>query len=267
MTASSCGTKTYCVSQTGCPDSSSGICPDFRIKRHDTRPAFEIEVKDCRVPIDLTDTVLEASMWATGRFKSAVAADDTYFQLADNIGFTQAAVGDIIVVAGNPRTPEQMLVTGFDETNYYIRVQRGYNGTTPMAYKRGFAIRIFRFLNTVGSTEMSLTDVAQVDGTTDEDVLTKSTLIYEWAAQDTCLPGCYYLELKLLKMTDTDSGTASLLPSMLLLTDVTPSFVTPSVSDLGCALGEGVEWVRRFPANKEGYLIEIVDSPTSELLV
>jgi hypothetical protein len=214
----------------------------------------------------MADTVVEVSMWAKGRFKAAVGADDTYFQLADNIGFTQAVVGDIVVVAGNPRAPEQMLVTGFDETNYYIRVQRGYNGSPTMAYRRGTSIKIFLSLNSVGSTEMTLTDVVQVDGTTEEDVLTKSTLIYEWAAQDTCLPGCYYLEFKLLKMTEVNGGTPSLLPS-IFLTDIIPSFVTPSSSDLGCELGEGVEWVRRFPANTEGYLIEIVDSHTSELLM
>jgi len=216
----------------------------------------------------LTDTVVEVSMWAKGRFKRSVGQNDTYFQLADNIGFSQALVGDIIVVAGNPRTPEQMLVTGFDETNYYIRVTRGYNGSPQMAYKRGTAIKIFRFMNSIGSTEMTLTDVLQVDGTTEEDVLTKSEIIYEWAAQDTCLPGCYYLEFKLLKMLES-SGTAGLLPSMFL-TNLTPSvlhFASVTSSDLGCELGLGVEWIRRFPANKDGYLIEIVDTHTSELLV
>jgi len=261
MSSSSCGSSAACVDVLGCP---SGVCPDFRIKRHDTHPAFEIIVKDCNDPIDLTDTVVEVSMWATGRFKSAVAADDTYFALADGIGFSQALVGDIIIVSEIIRGTEQMLVTGFDETNKFIRVQRGYNGTTAIAYKKGARIKIFRALNAVGSTEMVLRDILQVDGTTDEDVLTESKLIYEWAAPDTCLPGCYYFEFKLLKMTSV-GASASILN--LTTTSIVPSFTSPSSSDLGCELGDGVEWVRRFPVEKQGFLIQIVDSPTSESLV
>jgi hypothetical protein len=30
-------------------------------------------------------------------------------------------------------------------------------------------------------------------------------------------------------------------------------------------MGTGVEWVRRFPSDGEGFLIKIVDSPTMEL--
>lgn len=263
----SCSTNSSsCSSKFGCPDFSSGICPDFRIKRHDTRPAFELTIKDCNLPINLDDTVVEATMWANAKFKSAVAKTDTYFALADNIGFEQSIVGDIIVVTNQVRAPEQMLVTGFDEDNKLIRVQRSYNGSEARAYKRGSKIKIFRFINSVGSTEMTLTDILQVDGTTTEDVLTKSKLIYEWDAQDTCVPGCYYLELKLLKMSS--SGGASLLSSSYFLAaSVVPSFVTPSAATLGCELGDGVEWVRRFPVDKEGFLIEVIDSPTSEILV
>jgi hypothetical protein len=45
---------------------------------------------------------------------------------------------------------------------------------------------------------------------------------------------------------------------------IVPSFIT-SVS--GCDLGSGVEWVRRFPLDAEGFLIKIVDSPTAENLI
>lgn len=260
----SCSTNSNCVSKNGCPSDLSGICPDFRIKRYDTRPAFEMEIKDCnRTPINLENTVVEVSMWANARFKTAISDSDTYFKLADNIGFSQVLSGDIIVVSGNPRTPEQMLVTGFDETNYYIKVQRGYAGTPIGSYRKGTRIKIFRALNATGSTEMVYNDILQVDGTTEEDVLTKSKLVYEWNVQDTCLPGCYYLELKLLKMSETSTS----LSLANATSSVTPSFTTVSGADLGCELGEGVEWVRRFPVEKEGHLIEIIDSPTSEALV
>jgi len=264
--SSSCTTQNY-LNQLGCPDPSTGICPDFKIKRHDTTPPFAISVKDCNDPIDLTDTVVEVSMWADAKFRRAVAETDTYFALADNIGFQQAMVGDIIVVSEQVRAPEQMLITGFDEANKLIRVQREYTGTTAWPYKKGTRIQIFRFLNSVGTTEMTLTDVLQTDGTTEEDVLTDSKLIYEWAAQDTCLPGCYYIEMKLLKMRLLN-GSATAVSSMQALSpDIVPSFVSPSAATLCCALGEGVEWQRRFPVDRQGFLIQIVDSPTSECLV
>lgn len=259
MSCSNNRTSSSCPDRFGC---SSDVCPDFIIKRHSTKPALEVIVKDCNEPIDLEDTVLEVSMWATGKLKAALTADAEYFALADGIGFEQANVGDIIVV-DRARHPEQMLVTAFDEANKYIEVQRGYNGTTADAYKKGTKVRIFRFLNAVGETQMTLRDILQEDGTTEEDVLVESKLIYEWSAADTCLPGCYYLELKLLKMLGTVS---SFMGSLSAVPSVVPSFISYSPSQIACDLGEGVEWVRRFPEDREGFVIQVVDSPTSEAL-
>lgn len=250
----SCGTRTNCVDEFGCP---AGVCADFVIKRYDTKPAFEIIVKDCNDPIDLTDTVVEVSLWAKAKLKTALTVDDTYFSLADGIGFQQAAVGDIVVME-TVRDPEHMLVLAFDETNKLIEVQRGYNGTPVRSYKKGSKLRIMRFLNSVGETQMTLQDVVNVDGTTTADVLTESKLIYEWEADNTCLPGCYYLEMKLLKMTETESASFS---GPLYAVSIDPSFVSYASTDMGCALGSGVEWVRRFPSNGEGFLVQIVDAP------
>lgn len=255
-----CNSNTNCLDKFGCP---SDVCPDFVIKRHDTKPPLEIIIKDCGEPVDLTDTVVEVSMWLRAKFKAAVPSTQNYFSLADDIGFEQVNIGDIVVV-DRVRSPEQMLVTAFDETNKLIEVQRAYNGTTADNYKKGQKVRIFRFLNAVGETQMTLQDVTQEDGSVLEDVLTESKLIYEWAAADTCLPGCYYLEFKLLKMLGTAVpflGPLSLAPSII------PSFISYSPSQIACDLGAGVEWVRRYPEDREGFLIQIIDSPTSENLI
>ena len=50
----------YGCNQTGasCPDKfgcSPNQCPDFTIRRHDTRPAFQVAAEDCDGPLDLTD--------------------------------------------------------------------------------------------------------------------------------------------------------------------------------------------------------------------
>jgi hypothetical protein len=248
-----------CLDKQGC---QSGVCPDFIIKRWDTKPSFKVNVQDCDGPLDLTDLVLEASMWAKAKLKRAITADDEYFPLADNIGFEQVMVGDIIVM-DRARLPEQMLVTAFDEANKLIKVDRGYHGTTISSWAKGTPLRIMKFMGTTSETEMLYQDILQIDGTTLEDQLVNSFLIYNWQEGNTCLPGCYYLEFKLLKMTALDLS----LSISSTEEDYPISFTDPNLTpaDFGCSLGSGVEWVRRFPEDSEGFLIKIVDSPTSEL--
>lgn len=339
-----CGTTSACADKFGCPD---GICPDFVIRRHDTKPALKVSIEDCNGPMDFRGLVIEANMWALAKLKAELAEADEYFRLADDIGFEQVMVGDIIVM-DRVRMPEKMLVVGFDETNKLIKVQRGYHGTTPSLWKKGTKMRIFRILGGPAESEMLFEDVENIDGTTDLDVLTESFLVYEWQPEDTCLPGCYYFEFKVLKMIEmvwylpggnwtgevfqdgdgfffTGSGSSDaavrlsydqvedkyLLPhtpwagevnlhegnyytgtahgdgSVLLdktgipsssdisyndegvvnAVSLIPSFTDETLTPyyFGCVLGEGVEWVRRFPINGEGFLIKIEFSPTTEL--
>ena len=261
-TGVNCGQSTTrnCGDTSGCFDD---VCPDFVIKRHDTRPPFRIAVEDCDGALDLTDEnlILEMNMWANAKLKTAINDTINYFALADNIGFEQAMVGDIIVM-DRVRLPEHMLVIAFDETNSLIQVQRGYNGTTSSAWRRGTPLRIFRAMNATAEIETTLEDVIQIDGTTVEDQVNATYLVHQWTANQTCLPGCYYLEFKLLKM---EEGSLS----MLATTDVSvvPSFTpsTFSAENFGCVLGTGIEWVRRFPTDSNAFLIKIVDSPTMEL--
>ncbi len=184
------------VDSFGCP---LDRCPDFVIKRHDTRPVFKVNINDCDGPLDLTGLVLEVNMWAIAKLKTDITTTDTYFRLSNDIGFNQVMVGDIIIM-DRIRLPEHMLVIGFDENNKLIKVQRGYNGTQVANWKKGSFMRIFRVLNSPGETEMIFEDQLQPDGTVLKDQLVESFLIYEWQPEDTCLPGCFWLEFKLMKM-------------------------------------------------------------------
>lgn len=344
--SSGCQSQRTCLSKDGCPPNR---CPDFTIRRHDTRPPLKISVDDCDGPLDLQGLVIEVNMWALAKLKSAITETDTYFSLADNIGFEQIMVGDIIAM-DRARLPEYMLVTGFDETNKFVRVQRGYRSSTASAWPKGQAMKIFRVLNAPAEAELTYEDIQNVDGTTTEDVLSEAILSYEWQAEDTCLPGCYWLEFKVLKMIDavfylpggvwsgeththTDgffyTGTSNTTSSVKLSYDsvenkyripdniwtgeihlhsgayftgsshddgsvvlnrtgvpsdteisyddtgalslasnisITPSFTDEGLTptDFLCILGEGVEWVRRFPVSGEGFLIKIENSPTTE---
>lgn len=193
-----CQSQSSCLDKLGCPQDR---CPDFVIRRHDTKPPLKILVEDCNGPFDLQGLVIEVNMWALARLKTSITAADTYFRLADDIGFEQIMVGDIIVF-DRARLPERMLVTAFDETNKLVQVQRGYHGTTASAWGKGQMMRIFRVLNAPAQAEMVYQDIQQVDGTTERDVLVESYLVYEWEPEDTCLAGCYWLEFKVLKMID-----------------------------------------------------------------
>ena len=199
------------------------------IRRNDTKPEFTVSV----YPQELDGVAVEASMWMKAKFGRAVAAGDTSIYLAGNLGFNQLAVGDMILV-DRPRSAEQMLVVGFDEDAMTVIVERGYNETIPAAYKKGVGFRGFRVLNAVGSTEMVRQDIVRVDGTTDEQVLVESNALYGWSANDTAMPGCFYLELKLVALDDDGNPT----------------------------------WVRRYPDDgREGYLIKVIDSPTADDVV
>lgn len=333
-----------CLDKLGCP---SDRCPDFIIRRHDTKPAFKVFVEDCNGPLDFRGLVIEANMWALAKLKADLDDSTDTFRLADDIGFDQIMVGDIIFM-DRVRMPERMLVLGFDEYNKLVKVQRGYQGTNPGFWNKGTKMRIFRIISAPAEAEIILQDVQNIDGTTDKDVLTESYLVYEWRPEDTCLPGCYWFEFKVLKMIDmvwylpggfwtgeinagtdgyfytgtsfTDSsvrlsfdqvedkyflphtpwagevhlhsdsnyytgvvhndGSVFLnktgVPSSLDtpynedgvgLFSLIPSFTDEALTPyyFGCVLGEGVEWVRRFPMDGEGFLINVQFSPTTEI--
>lgn len=235
-----CGQPAGCPDNMGCPP---GVCPDFQIKRHDTIPPFKVPVEDDAGPMDLTGLVLEANMWVCAKLKTAITEIDTTLQFADNKGFDQILVNDIII-PDRVRSTEQMRVIGFDEDLKIVEVERGYNGTTPSVWKKSTGLRVFRILNATAATEMIYEDISQVDGCVLQNQLVESLLIYEWNANDTCVPGCFWFEFKLMKM-------------------LVGPIVIPSFTPL-CSSGIGVEWVRRFPVCGE-FLIKICNSPTAEM--
>ena len=50
-------TSSGCTDLLGC---NSGICADFALKRHDTKPDFKLNLSDCDGPVDLTELIAEA---------------------------------------------------------------------------------------------------------------------------------------------------------------------------------------------------------------
>ena len=211
----------------------SGVCPvppNLCIKRYDTRPAFRVSMSDCDGPIDLTDSgiVVEASMWVDAMLKSSILLSATTLRFADDIGFESVKVGDIIVTV-RARSAEKMLVTSINEATHDIQVTRAQHGTVAQAWDRGSGLRVFRFQDEPAAVESVIETVESMDGSTSEE-LADTLLSFEWSGDKTSMPGCYWFEFKILKFS--------------------PGSTDP-------------DWVKSVPLSPEGYMINIVDSPTS----
>jgi len=217
-------------SSDGCQSGGCSKTPDLCMKRHDTRPSLKISMEDCDGVVDLTDEnlVLEASMWFDAKIKSAIDESSEVISFADGVGFDQVLVGDVIVM-DRVRSPERMLVAGIDESSKLISVERAYDGTSASSWPKGNALRAFRFMDASAAIESVYEDVTQVDGTTANE-LTETFLVFDWYANHTSMPGCYWLEFKLIMMS-----------------------------------GQEVEWVKRLPLSSDGFLVSILDSPTVEI--
>jgi hypothetical protein len=222
-------------------------CADFTIKRHDTRPFFKVDITDCDNPIDLTNLVVEASMWTNAKLKTSLTTLTTTISFADNIGFEQINL-DTIIQVGLGRAFERMLITSIDEEAKTVTVLRGQFDTEIYNWKKGTAVRLLRFLNNPAVGELEYADVEQLDGMVLKNQLIRSTLVYEWKPGDTCMAGKFFLEFKILGMT----------------AEPTPISSNVSTINYHCGLGTNVAWARRFPSAREGFLIEVFDSPTAE---
>lgn len=243
-----CSTNPYVCNNNTCASEITD-CADFTIKRHDTRPIFKVDITDCDKPIDLSNKVIEASMWLNTKIKSPLTTMSDAIVFADNVGFEQINESTIIQIGDN-RKFERMLVDYIDEENKTVYVFRGQLDTNIYSWKKGSCVKLLRFLNNSAQAELEYQDVTSLDGTVEEDVLVRSTLIYEWHPEDTCFYGKYFLEFKVMEVeldNTTDVGS-----------------VASNMPNYHCNLGTGVLWARRFPVDKPGFVIEVFDSPTAE---
>lgn len=216
----------------GCGGSECPVPPDLCVKRHDTRPPFKVAMSDCEGPVDLTDSeiVVEASMWFEAKLKSELSSSATEFRFADDVGFQSVSVGDVISVFRS-RSPEKMLVTAVDESAKTVQVSRGHGGTTPASWPRGSELAVFRFMDRPAQVESVFEQAESLEGVVEER-LVDTLLVLEWNSEHTSVPGCYWVEFKVLKVTPGPGGGI-------------------------------VEWVKRLPGSAQGFMVRVVDSPTS----
>jgi hypothetical protein len=243
--------RNYNSSTQTCCDGTIADCPDYTTKQHSTYPPLKIQVFDCNdAPYDLKDLVVEASMWSVAKLKADINSTADLLQFADSIGYNTVGTTSILHLSTG-RDFERMTIVGFDDVNKVIQVQRGACSTVARPWKKGTPIKILRFINRAAYAELVYADEEQADGTIIKDKLTKSYLLYDWLPEDVCFSGKYFFEFKVLKIN--------------LLTNLSSEGVV-SVNDLNyhCDLGFGVEWARRFPVERDGFVIEVLPSPTAE---
>jgi len=241
-------------------------CPEFIIKQHDTRPAFKVDITECDLPVDLSDLVTEVSMWTNAKLKINIDSSTNTISFADNIGFEQINY-DTIIQIGNGRLFERMLVKQINDLDNTVTVLRGQANTGAYKWKKGTTIKLIRFLNNPAVGEMLYQDIEQIDGTVTKNQLVRSTLLYEWLAGDTCMCGKYFLEFKVLKMNASSNQVVTTVDGTSSITYVTTPSQNNGSNNLvnyHCEIGENVEWVRRYPNDKEGFLIQIIGTPTAE---
>jgi hypothetical protein len=214
-------------STSGCSNSNCESAPDFCIKRGDTKPSFKVSMEDCDGVVDLTDEnlLLDANMWFKARLKSSIDSSSSVISFADSVGFDQVSVGDI-VLTDRTRNPEKMLVSSIDESAKTVTVQRGYESTSPDDWSKGTLLRIFKFVNEPAEIQSVFEQVENLEGTVAEE-LSDTFMVFNWNSPHTSMPGCYWLEFKLIMMSESS-----------------------------------VLWVKRMPLSKEGFMIRIVDSPS-----
>jgi hypothetical protein len=212
-----------CANQNGCPR-----VPDFCIKRNDTKPSLRISVSDCDGASDLTGEglVLEASMWFEAKLKRAITNSETIISFADNMGFDQISIDDIIIV-NKPRSPEQMVVIDINESDKTISVRRSHASTSASSLAKGTALRIFKFIDEPAEIESVFEDIIQTDGGSQNE-LVETFMVFNWKDGHTNLAGCYWLEFKLIMLSDSND----------------------------------ILWTKRTPLSDYGFLISVIDSST-----
>lgn len=206
-----------------CPDNPPIIC----IKRYDTHPPLRVAIEECEENIDFSDEslILTYNMWSHSKLKSNITNTEEYIALADNINYYQNNIGDKILIS-NPRNVEVMNILEFNEENKSIKVERAQEGTTAQSWKKGEEIKIFRKIDGNATIEVIKEDILQTDGTILENQVIENIFVANWDEIATEIPGCYWLEFKLSKIDENNN----------------------------------IEWTRRFPSNKEGFFIRIVES-------
>ena len=261
--SSSCASDIF-----GCPD---GVAPNFIIKRYDNKPALAITVKNCDDNLDFTDEdlVVEFNMWANAKLKTNIDASCNVLAFVDKIGFYQLLIGDILIFE-RVRSPEYMRVVGFDEDNFLVHVERGYLDTVQSSWKKGTKIKIMKIVDGAAGIVNTYEDILTITGET-ENTLVKTELVYEWKIMETCTPGCYWGEFKVLKMLESDEvaeeeDVISNISSQEISNCDTSVSITSITGENNtyCSFGEGVKWIRRLPVDSE-ILIQIIDTPSAEI--
>ena len=95
------------------------------------------------------------------------------------------------------------MIKYIDEVSKTIEIERAQNSTISQDWPKGTSLKVFRLLNQPSQIESVFDDVTDFEGTTTNQ-LVETFLVFNWDPIDTSLPGCYWFEFKLMKMSGSD---------------------------------------------------------------
>ena len=199
-----CGSDAGISARSGC---------SFAIRRHDTAPRMEIEVKDANgQPLDLTDWTAEGTLtWRSLILRDITDdEDDENYEkvLLDSVA--SCAAGDIIRIEEMDGPRELLRVISVDRINYEATVERGYDSTTPANHSYGTPVIAVRSTSIpVEVVQINASAYVENDPSTGQfgdgvaqDLIASTKLVVKWRSSDTAISGNLLLEIKLTSPDD-----------------------------------------------------------------
>lgn len=206
--------------QTGCdtpvPCSPTSACGPFRLRRNDTCPRMEIDVRTgTGLPADLTDWTATGRLFWIGQISEDIDNTQTTFQMPN---VANVAKGDIISFEEVDAPRELATVTAVDRVNSIVTVTRGSSSTTATSHaawlpviglrSSGIPVDITQEIHEGGGQFGDGGLSEEPDQSTPQVTATK--LVVKWRAQDTAVAGRLLLEIVLA--SPAELGLALTLP-------------------------------------------------------
>lgn len=195
---------------------------DYLIKKSDTFPPISYIIPDCEgINLDQDNLVVEVNMWANSNLANSLSQTDTNIKFKKNYNITCVEVNNYILLKKYNSFEYLKVISVNHDT---IEVTRGELGSAIRAWEKGNQLKIIKLFGIEGEKKILYNNYINLKGES-ENTVSGQELIYNWAEEDTSNPGEYFLEFKLIKKNNNL-----------------------------------IEWTKKFPSEKDGIRLQIVDN-------
>jgi len=195
---------------------------DYIIKKNDTLPSILYKISNCEnIDLNQNNLIIKANMWANSSLANAISSTETNIKLKNNYNISAASVEDYILIKKHNYF-EYLKVESISDDDIYV--SRGQLSSTPRNWGKYTQIKIIKIVDVECEKEITYNEAINLNGEK-ENIVSQQNLIYNWFAGDTSNPGEYFLEFEVTKNN-----------------------------------GGITEWTKKFPSEKEGIKIQIIDN-------